>query len=104
MSKEKDTQEQFLKAKKKVHNIKVFYIHLVGYLIVVALLLYNLYIMAGPHKEFFFWFDIIILAAWSVFILVHGWHVFKGRIVFKKSWEERKMEEFINKEDTKRWE
>jgi hypothetical protein len=35
----------------------------------------------------------------------NGWHVFKGKIIFKITWEERKMEEFINKkEDIKRWE
>lgn len=101
---EKNSQEPYLLAKKKVYNIKVFYIHLVGYFIVAALLLYNLKIMEGAHKDFFFWFDSIILLAWTVFIFVHGWRVFRGRIVFKKAWEERKIEEFANKEKVERWE
>lgn len=104
MSAEKNTEKDYLKAKKKVYHLKVFYIHLVGYFIVVALLLYNLHIMEGPHVDFFFWFDIIILVGWTVFIIIHGWHVFKGRIVFKKEWETRKMKEYLNKENTKRWE
>lgn len=104
MSLEKNTKEDYLKAKKKVYHIKIFYIHLVGYLILVALLLYNLYIMEGPHKDFFFWFDIIILVSWTAFIIIHGWHVYKGRIVFKKKWEDRKMREYLDKENIKRWE
>ena len=104
MDSENNTEEHLINAQKKVYHIKVFYIHLVGYAILAALLLYNLYIMEGPHADFFFWFNIIILAAWTVFIIVHGWHVFKGRIVFKKEWEERKMEEFLNNQEVKRWE
>lgn len=104
MSEQENIQNQYFKAKKKVYNLKIFYIHLVGYLIVVGLLSYNLYVMEGPHKDFFFWFDIIILIAWTVFICAHGWHVFTGRIVFKKEWEERKMQEYLEKENIQRWE
>ena len=104
MSNQEDFQKQYLEAKKKVYNVKVFYIHLVGYFVVVALLLYNLYVMEGPHKDFFFWFDIIILLGWTAFISIHGWHVFKGRILFKKEWEQRKIQEYLEKEGVQRWE
>ncbi|MCR8668512.1 2TM domain-containing protein [Aestuariibaculum sp. M13] len=104
MSADNRNQEAFLKAEKKVYNLKVFYIHLVGYFILVALLVYNLYIMHGPYKDFFFWFDIIVLVAWTVFISIHGRHVFRGEIIFKKNWEERKIKEFLEKDRINRWE
>lgn len=104
MNSDKLTQDAFLKAQKKVYNLKIFYIHLVGYLILAALLGYNLYIMSGPYKDFFFWFDIIVLVVWTVFISIHGWHVFKGKIIFKKDWETRKIRAFLEKEKINRWE
>lgn len=91
--------EKYIKAKKKVRNLKVFYIHLVGYLILVALLLYNIYILEGEHKDFFLWFDLTVLVSWTIFIVFHAWSVYRGRIFFKKSWEERKIKEFIDKEE-----
>ncbi len=100
----KNTKKAYLKAQKKVYHLKVFYIHLAGYIVLATLLLYNLFTTQGPHAHFFFWFDSIVLVAWTGFIIIHGWHVFKGPIVFKKAWEARKIQEFLNKENTKRWE
>tara|TARA_R110002050_G_scaffold53118_2_gene120785 strand:- start:10912 stop:11223 length:312 start_codon:yes stop_codon:yes gene_type:complete len=97
-----EKNKSYLKAKEKVKNIQIFYIHLVGYIIVVMLLLYNLYIVAGVYKTFFIWFNISVMVAWTIFILVHGWCVFKGRRLFNKSWEERKMKAFIEKEEQKK--
>lgn len=104
MSLNKTDQEVFLKAQRKVYNLKIFYIHLVGYVILIALLAYNIYIMDGPYKDFFFWFDMIVMVAWTAFISIHGWHVFKGKILFKKEWEKRKIESYFEKDKVNRWE
>jgi len=97
-----DTNEDYINAKNKVRNIKVFYIHLLGYIILVALLLYNIYILDENNKyaDFFTWFNSITMVAWTIFIAIHAWNVFKGKLFFKKSWEDRKMSEYIEKEDT----
>ncbi len=76
--------------------------HLVGYIIIVMLLSYNLYIVGGEYKNFIIWLDLIVLVLWTIFILVHAWRVFKGRRLFKKSWEERKMKEYMDKEERKK--
>ncbi|WP_067149780.1 2TM domain-containing protein [Pseudotamlana agarivorans] len=104
--KPEDKNELLLfEAKKKLRNLKIFYIHLVGYFVVVALLSYNLYIMSGPYKPFFQWFDICILVAWTAFIVIHGWNVFRGKIFFKKDWESKKIREFMETDNQiKRWE
>lgn len=91
--------EKYIKAKKKVRSIKVFYIHLAGYFILVALLLYNIYILEGEYKDFFLWFNLTFLVSWTIFIVIHGWCVFRGRIFFKKSWEDKKIKEFLEKEE-----
>lgn len=101
-------KEQYLiEAKKSAKRNMIFYVHLVGYFIVVALLLYNLYIVEGPYKNNIMSLNLSILFAWTVFIIIHGLTVFKGRKIFKKSWEEKKIEEFLNEDDeveTKLWE
>jgi len=96
-----EKNKSYFKAKEKVRQIKIFYMHLVGYIIVVMLLSYNLYIVEGEYKNFFIWLDLIFLVSWTIFIIVHGWVVFKGRI-FKRSWEERKIQEFMDKDKKKK--
>ena len=110
MNKMKTPQEQkvsFLKAKEKVRHLKLFYLHLVGYIILVTLLLYNLYIIDENNKyaNFFTWFNTIMIISWTIFIGIHAWNVFKGRLFFKKSWEDRKLKEYMdNENNTNLWE
>lgn len=105
---DKSGKEKYLiEAKKSAKRNMLFYVHLVGYFIVVALLLYNLYIVEGPYENNIISLNLSILFAWTVFIIIHGVNVFRGKRIFKKSWEEKKIEEFLNEDDeveTKLWE
>ncbi|APY11700.1 hypothetical protein BWZ22_10830 [Seonamhaeicola sp. S2-3] len=109
MSSQKNKKDQYLKAKERVRNIKIFYYHLVGYIILVALLLYNIYILDvnNPYADFFTWFNSIIIGAWTIFIILHGRYALKGKTIFKKDWEDKKMKEFLENEtdeETTIWE
>jgi hypothetical protein len=103
-----NTEEQKLqKAKKHVRRIKLFYIHFAGYLIVMVLLLYNLYIVEGEYKNNIISLNLSVLVLWTVAILWHALKVFKERKVFKKSWEDKKIASYLVKDDadeTKMWE
>ncbi|REE24842.1 2TM domain-containing protein [Winogradskyella pacifica] len=96
-----DKKEQLRKAKDHLRKIKLFYIHLAGYIVFVALLLYNLYIVAGPYKNNIISLNLSLIVAWTVFIVVHGLNVFKSKQIFKKSWEDKKAEEFLEEKDKK---
>ena len=100
-----DKEHCILQAKKKVRLLKLFYSHLAAYIVFVALLCYNLYIVEGPYKNSIISLNLSIIVAWTVFIIIHGLNVFKEKQLFKKSWEERKLKEF-SKEDTEKqlWE
>jgi len=102
MEKLKQNNGNYIRAKEKLRNLKIFYMHLVGYIILVMLLVYNLYIIDANNKyaDFFTWFNSIIIVAWTIFIALHAWNVFKGRLFFKKNWEERKLNEYMEKEET----
>ncbi|WP_426429734.1 2TM domain-containing protein [Winogradskyella sp. HB-48] len=103
-----NTEEQkLLKAKKHVRQLKLFYIHFAGYLVVLALLLYNLYIVEGEYKNNIISLNLSVLVLWTVAILWHALKVFKERKVFKKSWEDKKIASYLEKdhvEETKMWE
>jgi len=101
-------KEQYLiEAKKSAKRNMLFYVHLVGYFIVVALLSYNLYIVEGPYTNNIISLNLSVLVAWTVFIILHGLNIFKGRKIFKKSWEEKKIKKFLKEDEeveTKLWE
>lgn len=103
----KDIEKQrFLKAQKKLKQLKVFYIHLAGYLVSLALMLYNLYIVSGPYKNNIISLNLSIIVVWTVLVLLHAWRVFKEKKAFKKSWEDEKIKRFLEEEgqETKMWE
>lgn len=101
MKKNSDRKQQLIEAKNKAKRKWLFYLHLVGYFIVVALLLYNLYIVDGPYKNNIISLDLSVLVAWTVFISIHGLNVFKGKQIFKARWEEKKIERFLKEDDVK---
>lgn len=101
-----DKKQYLIEAKKRARRTMIFYVHLIGYLVVVALLLYNLYIVEGVYKNNIISLNLSILVAWTVFIIMHGISIFKSKSIFNKSWEQRKIEKFAREEETEKklWE
>ncbi len=109
MRTKKNNNAPYLKAKERVRHVKIFYLHLVGYIIAVGLMLYNIYILdySNPHADFFLWFNSVMILAWTVFIVLHRRWALSGKTFFSKSWENKKAKEFLekqNKEETTIWE
>jgi len=92
---------RYLKAQKKVEEIKGFYGNLFSYIIInMGLLVLNL--LTSPEYLWFFW----PLLGWGIGVLIHGLVVFNALPFLGKDWEEQKIKEFIEKEhtNTKNWE
>ncbi|WP_187388190.1 2TM domain-containing protein [Seonamhaeicola marinus] len=109
MESDKNYSKKYLKAKEKVRRVKWFYFHLVGYIIVVVLLLYNIYILGenNPYANFFLWFNSLMILFWTIFIILHGRWALRNKTFFSKKWESKKAEEFLEKEnntETTMWE
>ena len=89
-----------IKAKKKVEELKKFYGHLTTYLAV------NLFLMAINllTEPSFLWF-LIPLFAWGIGIVSQGMKVYDYNLFLGKNWEDRKMQEWIDKEKrkTEKW-
>lgn len=87
----------YLKAKKRVKDLKEFYGHLTAYCFVIPFLIFiNLY----TYEEFqWFWFPLL---GWGMGLSFHAFEIFG----YGKTWEERKIKELMEKEnkDRKNWE
>ncbi len=94
-------QEKLDRAKKKVKDIKGFYTHLAVYLLVnLFLLIAQLGLFSGHFKigmpE---WSYFTTPFFWGIGLFFHGVHVFKDQVPFLKNWEQRKIREYMEKEE-----
>ncbi|MED1511103.1 MULTISPECIES: 2TM domain-containing protein [Bacillus] len=87
-----ERDEVYLRAKKRVENLKAFYIHLTVY-ILVNLMLFFINVSSDSSKLWFLY----PLGGWGIGIVIHGLTTFPFGI-FGKEWEERKIKEYMEKD------
>lgn len=94
-------EEAYIRAKKRVDEIIGFYWHLASYIVVNIFLILLIGFNSnegfsgfGPYATAFFW---------GIGLAFHFIGVFGFKFLFGKNWEQRKIEEFMEKEN-KRWE
>ena len=90
--------EKYNKAKKRVKEHKEFYSHLASYLVVIPFLIFiNLYF--SPKHIWFYW----PMLGWGIGLFFHAVGVFNIIPFFGKDWEQNKINEILEKDNTK-WE
>ncbi|MEZ4853651.1 2TM domain-containing protein [Flavobacterium sp.] len=95
----KSEYERYEAARKRVKEIKGFYVHFAIYIAVNCFLLgINLYFT--PQHLWFFWCTI----GWGIGVFFHAMGVFDLLPFFGKKWEENKIDELMNKENKSKWE
>ncbi|HDR7795937.1 TPA: 2TM domain-containing protein [Bacillus luti] len=87
-----ERDESYLRAKKRVENLKGFYMHLTVY-ILVNLMLVIINISTDSSK----WWFIYPLGGWGVGIAIHGLTTLSFGL-FGKEWEERKIKKYMDKD------
>ena len=95
-------------AQKRLEDLKGFYNHL-GIYIVVNLIIVGLYIVSAYNKSggfedenFWLWLSLNTFSVpvfWGIGLLFHALKVFN--VKFFRKWEERKLNEFLEKEETR---
>ena len=87
-------EERYFQAKKRVEEIKGFYGNLIAYIVVnIGLMVINL--LTSPEYLWFFW----PMLGWGIGVLFHGMKVFNYMPFFGKEWEDKKIKEFMDKEE-----
>ncbi|WP_420553159.1 2TM domain-containing protein [Tenacibaculum aiptasiae] len=98
----KQQSDKYIKARKRVEDIKKFYKHLTFYILINLVFIgYRIFkdIDYGStfveaftdisNYKIFFW--------WGVILILHGVSVFGKDVLFNKEWEERKVKEYMDK-------
>lgn len=95
---------QYRNAKKKVKDIKGFYTHLLVYLFI------NMAILVVSTRDEGLWRGLqnienyFTALFWGIGVIAHWASVFGSNVFLGKDWEERKIQELIEKEQHKKWE
>lgn len=86
--------ERYYQAQKKVEEIRKIYEHLTVYVLTNPIVIV-VNLMTSPGHLWFLY----CLFGWGIAIVLHGMKVFDYGPFFNKEWEERKIREFIEKEN-----
>lgn len=111
-----EKSEKFIRAKKKVDDIKGFYYHLTAYILVnIALLVLRSPILIffadrGAEQSdvgFLEWLNLNVLLTplvWGIGLLIHYIAVFGVTPRFVKKWEKRKIDQYLEEDNkTQKW-
>ncbi|MDP2540844.1 MULTISPECIES: 2TM domain-containing protein [Tenacibaculum] len=96
-------EQQYIRAQRRVEEIKKFYKHLVVYILINLVFIgRRIYkdIVYGDESVMEAFLDINnynLFFWWGVIVFLHGFNVFAKGKLFSKKWEERKIKEYMNK-------
>ncbi len=88
-------ENRYLKAKERVDEIRGFYGNLTAYVIVITGLAILNYYVNGWSYMWFLW----AAFGWGIGLVFHAINAFRWNPFFGKDWEERKIKEFMDKEN-----
>lgn len=93
-----EEQKRLEKARKKIEDIKGFYKHLAAYILVNIFLLVMSAANLDPGETFWRWSTFMTAISWGVGLVAHGLSVYSRNIFFSKSWEEKKIQEYMDRD------
>ncbi|OZV70153.1 histidine kinase [Winogradskyella aurantia] len=91
--------DDYVRARKKVEELKGFYYSLLSYVVVIPFLIFIWY-KFSQHTIQWFWFPMI---GWGLSLVFQAYRVFVDNGAFGARWEQRKIEEYMREEDENRW-
>ena len=95
---------KYQQALKRVKKIKGFYTHLLVYIVINLMLLVVNYKNLETNENFWQWQTFSTALCWGIGLLGHGLSVFMPTFILNKDWEERKINELMEKEKNNKWE
>ncbi|MDH7447088.1 2TM domain-containing protein [Aquimarina sp. 2201CG14-23] len=96
-----EKQKKYARAKKRVHEEKGFYSHLTAYIIVnVFLLFINSDFIDEGFSNWLNWNLYLTPFFWGIGLFFHWIKVFNPNIIFSKQWEDRKIKEIMDNDNT----
>lgn len=97
--------ERYNLAYKRVKRIKGFYVHALVFVLVNAFIIISSYNRSLFGTEVFLrWETFSTALFWGIGLLAHGMSVFGRNIFFGQNWEEKKIQQFMEKDKSEKWE
>ncbi len=97
-------EERYEDAQKRIRRIKGFYSHLMAYIMFNILIVFFNISNLEPGESYFKFENFFTAFFWGIGLVAHGVSVFGHHLIFGKKWEERKIKEFMEKENHDKWE
>lgn len=88
-----DDRGRFERARRRVREIRAFYLHLAVF-VAVNTLLHVINLVAAPRVYWAFW----PLFGWGIGLLAHGLATYRWMPFLGKEWEKRKIRELMDKD------
>jgi low temperature requirement protein LtrA len=95
---------KYQEALKRVKKIKGFYTHLLVYIVINIAIIASQMNFSGNDKWSFEIRNLSTAFFWGIGLLAHGLSVFLPSTLLGKNWEERKINELMEKEKNNKWE
>jgi hypothetical protein len=90
-----EEDKKYKRAKKRVENLKAFYIHFIVYILVnTMIVIINLI----NYEDAGHWWFVYPLLGWGIGLVSHGLSVASFGL-FGPDWEERKIKEYMKKDN-----
>ncbi len=90
--------DSYLRARNHVDELKGFYYSFISYCLVIPLLIFINYKTSWDFQ--WFWFPMF---GWGIGLTIRAFKVFINDGAYGRTWEERKLKEFMRDEDENRW-
>lgn len=88
-------ENKYLKARERVAELKKFYNALATFIIVNLFFVLINYMSNGLAYAWFWWITI----SWAIGMAFYALNVFGFNLIFPKDWEQRKIREFMDREE-----
>jgi len=90
-----EEEEKYKRVRRRVKELKGFYSHLIVYL-VINIFLAVLNFIVSPDHLWFYW----VAFGWGIGVIINAVSVFGAGGFFGHEWEEKKIKELMEKDNT----
>lgn len=99
-------QIRYEEAVKRVRKIKGFYTHAIVYVVINSMIVIINIQYLSPGESYFQFKNFITAFSWGIGLLAHGMATFIPFFILGKNWEERKINELMEREkqNVNKWE
>ncbi|WP_375241928.1 2TM domain-containing protein [Lacinutrix sp.] len=91
-------QQRLERAKARVKKIKSFYTHLLIYIIINVIIVFQNIENLEPGESYFQAHNFITFSFWGIVIIFHALTVYLPNFILGSNWEERKIKAILEKE------